>query len=284
MYPVLFKIGPLTVHSYGLMIAVGFLLALHLTQRNAQKAGIDPQAILNMAFPGLFFGILGTRILYIILFPEGFSWKDPVGLIAIWRGGLVFQGALPVAVVYAWYGARRRGIPFWKLADLVIPYVPLAHAFGRIGCFLNGCCYGIRTNLPWGIRFPRIPWDLSDPNITGSPAYYDQRFELPTAIAHWSYPVHPTQLYGFVGLLATCFVLLYLKKKWHIFDGFTMPLYFVMYSVGRFFIEFLRGDHNPTMFKILSVQQVFCILFVVAGLLLFLVLRDINRKSPQKPG
>jgi len=274
-----FKIGPFAIHLYGLMIAIGFLTALHLSRRDGAKAGMDPNVIGGMAFWGLLFGILGARVFHIILYPEGYSWTDPVGWIAIWQGGLVFQGALPGAFVYLVYACRKNKISFWKGGDLALPYVALAHAFGRVGCFLNGCCYGKRTDLPWGIPFPRIPWDLTQP-ATGSPAYLEhcQRFsELSTRINHWSYPVHPTQLYGVVGLLALCLILLFLRKHWHPFTGFVMPVYFALYGVGRFFVEYLRGDHNPMVFGALSVQQVISVITVIAGIVLFLILRQWSR-------
>ncbi len=284
MLSTLFKIGPITIHSYGLMIAIGFLLAMFLAQRDASKAGIDSNIVGNLAFFGLAFGILGTRLLHIAMFPQGYSWTDPIGWIAIWRGGLVFQGALPGAVLAIWAGCRYYKIPFWKTADLGMPYLPLAHAFGRIGCFMNGCCYGCRTDLPWGIRFPRVPWDFSQP-ATGSPAYLDHcnRFSgLSMTHDHWSYPVHPTQLYGFVGLLTLCFILLYVRKHYMLYDGMTMPVYLVLYSIGRFFVEAIRGDHNPTI-GILSEQQIFCIVTVALGVVLFFILKRFNTPKVATP-
>ncbi len=279
MFPILLKIGPLAIHTYGLMIAIAFLLALHLTQRDAAKEGIDPHLIGAMAVWALLFGILGTRVMHIILFPQGYSWKDPIGWIAIWQGGLVFQGALPGTLIYAVYGCRKNKVPFWKISDCTIPYLAMAHALGRIGCIMNGCCYGARTDLPWAIRFPRIPWDRAQP-ATGSPAYLDhcQRFsELSTSVDRWSYPIHPTQIYGVLGLLALCLVLLYLRKHWHPYTGFLMPVYLILYSVGRFCIEFLRGDHNPTTFGVLSDQQVFCIVTLIVGVVLFIILQQWSR-------
>lgn len=284
MLPTLLKIGPLAVHTYGLMIAIAFLTALHLTQRDAAREGIDPHLIGAMAIWALLFGILGTRIMHIILYPQDYSWKDPIGWIAIWQGGLVFQGALPGALIYCVYGCRKNKVPFWKISDCTIPYLAMGHAFGRIGCFMNGCCYGARTDMPWGIRFPRIPWDVAQP-ATGSPAYIDhcQRFsELSTGVDHWSYPVQPTQIYGVLGLLALCLVLLYLRKHWHPYTGFLMPVYLILYSVGRFFVEFLRGDHNPTTFGVLSDQQVLCIVTLLAGVVLFIILQQWSRSQTAK--
>ncbi len=276
MLPTLLKIGPVTLHSYGLMIALGFLAALYGVQRDAEKRGIDPQAIQNMAFWALLAGIAGTRVLHIIMFPSGYSWTDPIGWLAIWRGGLVFQGALPLSIAYVYFGCRQYKVPFWGVVDCAIPYLPMAHAAGRVGCLLNGCCYGARTSLPWGIRFPRVPWNFAEP-ATGSPAYIDhcERYSgLSMTHDHWSYAVHPTQIYGIIGLLALCGILLYWRNKHLPFDGFTMPAYLMLYAVGRFFIEFLRGDHNPTVFGSISQQQLFCFVYLAFGVTLFLILRQ----------
>lgn len=281
MLPTLVKIGPVPIHSYGLMIAIGFLVGLYIIQRDAQKMmGIDPRVISDMAFWTLLTGIAGTRILHIVMFSSQYSWSDPVGWVAIWKGGLVFQGAVVLPIFYNWYATRKYKLNFWKLADIVMPCVPLGHAFGRLGCFLNGCCYGSRTDMPWGIPFRRVPWDLAK-TATGSPAYLDhchQYAELSLIRDHWSYPVHPTQLYGVIGLTAAFLLLVYLRKKWHPFDGFTFPLYFIMYGVGRLLVEFLRGDHNPTIGP-LTQQQVFSLAFAVAGVLLFFVLRQLSAKK-----
>jgi phosphatidylglycerol:prolipoprotein diacylglycerol transferase len=268
------------------MIAIGFLSGVYFMQRDAAKRGIDPRLIGDLAFWSLLLGVAGTRVLHIILFPEAYSWSDPVGWIAIWNGGLVFQGALPPVVLYGWYYVRKHKLGFWSTADMVMPYVALGHAFGRIGCFLNGCCYGHRTDLPWGIPFRRVPWDLSQTPV-GSPPYLDHcaRYsELSFAKDHWSYPVHPTQLYSALGLALICLLLLAIRKRCHPFDGLLLPLYFIFYGVGRFFIEFLRGDHNPTHFGGLSDQQMFCVAFALTGLTMLAGLVIWNRRGKTGAG
>jgi len=283
MLPTLIKIGPVPVHSYGLMIAVGFLAALHMVQREAKKHGVDPQIPNNMAFWGLFLGIAGCRALHILMFPGAYSWRDPIGWIAIWNGGLVFHGALIGPLIYSAFTLRKYQLGFWWSCDRVIPYIPLAHAFGRIGCFLNGCCYGKRTDLPWGVPFPRVPWDLSKP-ATGSPVFLDHchRYsELSMSADHWSYPVHPTQLYAVAYLLGICLLLLYLRKRWNPFEGFVLPTYFVLYGVARCLVEFLRGDHNPTVLDVLTQQQVFSLASIGVGVFLLVVLRAWNKRRAE---
>lgn len=273
MLPVLFEIGPLKIHSYGLMIAVGFLAAVYFVRRDAVRRGYDPNVFSDMAYILLPLGILGTRLAHIIMFPEDYSWSDPIGWIAVWRGGLVFQGAIPVVLVFVVWYLRRHQIPFWPAADMLFPYVPLGHAFGRIGCFLNGCCYGKPTDVAWGIPARRVPWDVSQPAI-GSPAYLDHlsRFSDVTLQSHWSHAIHPTQLYSSLGLLGIFGLILLLRRYWNPFPGFTMPAYFVLYGVFRFIVEFYRGDHNPVHVFGLTDQQIFSVAFALLGVALYGVL------------
>ncbi len=263
MFPTLAKIGALELHSYGLMIALGFLAALYLMQRDAPRWNIDPRLVSGTAFWSLFIGIWATRALHIVMYPENYSWNDPVGWVAIWRGGLVFQGAIPAVLIYIFIVLRWKGLPFFASLDLAAPYVPLAQAFGRVGCFLNGCCYGERCGLPWAVRFPK-----------GSPVYVEHinRYaELSVQTDAWSYPVHPTQLYSVLGLLLIFAALWLVRRKCYAFAGITLALYLALYGVMRFIVEFYRGDNNPTGlgFGVRSNQQIFSLGMVAAGLALF---------------
>jgi phosphatidylglycerol:prolipoprotein diacylglycerol transferase len=238
-----------------------------------------------MAFGVLIIGFLGTRLMHILMFPEQYSASDPVGYFAVWRrGGLVFQGAIVPALLYVIWNLRRHRIPFWPACDVMFPYVPLAHAFGRMGCFLYGCCYGLPTSVPWAIPARRVPWDVEQPP-TGSPAYRDHldRFSDMTADMHWSHPIHPTQLYEAVGLAAIFGLMLLMRNKWRPFDGFLMPMYFILYGALRFVVEEYRGDHNPVHFLGLSDQQLAAAISVALGLSLlgYLWLRSTNRAKAE---
>jgi phosphatidylglycerol:prolipoprotein diacylglycerol transferase len=274
MFPVILELGPITLHSYGLMIALGFLAALGLMQRDARRAGLDPAMIGEMAFWSLFIGVAATRVLHIIMYSENYSWSNPFGWIAIWQGGLVFQGAIPAVFLYAWWGLRKRGIPFWKAPDVVLPWIPLAQAFGRMGCFLNGCCFGLRADhLPWAVRFPE-----------GSPPFnaHSRLTDFMYGVQTTSFPVHPTQLYS-VGLLLTmCLALFLMRRYWRPFEGFTVPLFLGLYGVKRFIVEMFRGDGNPTElgFGLLSNQQVFALGMVGLGVVLFFYLRPRLARVP----
>jgi phosphatidylglycerol:prolipoprotein diacylglycerol transferase len=256
MYPILADFG-IPLHMYGLMIAIGFLIVVNLIQRDARPLGISADDISSMSFGVLFWGVAGTRLLHIIMFPQDYSWNDPIGWIALWNGGLVFQGAIPAAILYAWLAMRKRGIPFWVMPDIVMPYVPIAQAFGRMGCFFNGCCYGVPSAMPWALSFPPgSPVAGGHPGILGS---------------GWSMPVHPTQLYSVVLLLGMAALMIFLRGRWRPFLGYMFPLYFILYGIKRFIVECFRGDGNPTDlgFGVLSNQQVFCIGFVIFGAALF---------------
>ena len=275
MYPTILELGPITLHSYGLMIALGFLTVLYFMQRDATRCGIDPAAIGDTAFWVLILGIAGTRFTHIILYPQYYSWTDPIGWINVTKGGLVFQGAIPVAVIYAYWALKRKGVNFWVAADIAAPYVPLAQAFGRVGCFLKGCCHGARADeLPWGVCFP-----------PGSPAYIAQHAsfaDFPADAAH-SFPVHPTQLYSVLLLLGICGILLYVRKR-RTFIGICMPLYLMLYGVKRFIVEIYRRDGNPTQTflgaELTTQQWVSIIMFIAGAILLFFLYRYRDRKSP----
>lgn len=259
MYPTILNLGPITLHSYGLMIAVGFIVCLYFMQRDARRVGVNPQDIADMAFWTLVLGVVATRFTHIVMFPEHYSLSDPFGWIDVRRGGLVFQGAIPAAVIYVSWSLRRRNLSFRTVADVVMPYVPVAQAFGRIGCYLKGCCHGDRADeLLWGIKFP-----------VDSPAYlaHQSRYASFPPDSEWSYAVHPTQLYSVLLLLGMCAVMILLRRK-RPFEGITFPFYFILYGICRFIVEIYRGDGNPTLslFSIeLSTQQVFCVVMILFG-------------------
>lgn len=279
MLPILFKIGPVPIHSYGLMIATGFLTALFFVQRDVRKAGLDPKVFADGAFWVLLLGVAGTRLMHIILYPQFYSWSDPIGWISVWKGGLVFHGALPPALIFSILYLRKHNLTLMGSADFIFPYLPMAHAIGRLGCFLNGCCYGKTSEVPWAVQFRRVPWDL-DQSPSGSPVYLDhlRRFSDVSLSDHWSHAVHPTQIYSALGLISICLFLLFLRSRWKPFEGFTMAAYFALYGVHRFIVEFFRGDHNPVHFASISDQQTFSIVLAVFGVGLFVFLR--RRKAP----
>ncbi|KPK42385.1 MAG: hypothetical protein AMJ78_02725 [Omnitrophica WOR_2 bacterium SM23_29] len=234
MYPILFKIGPISIHSYGVMLAIAFLVATFLAKRRAITAGIDGNIILDLAIYLITSGILGARLLYVFL-NLGYYKENPLEIIMIWRGGLVWYGGFILAIFLAIWFLKAKKLPILKTGDLIIPYVALGQAIGRIGCFLNGCCYGKPTSLPLGVTF--------DPAL-GS--------------------VHPTQLYE----SAAMFLIFLILKGRMPGDGKTIFLYLISYSIFRFFNEFLRGD-VPQVLVGLTVSQIISIVVLLTTIIVW---------------
>lgn len=264
MFPIILKIGPLTIHTYGFMMAVGVGFALWLLFVQAKKQGLPPSTIIDMAFYTIIISLIGAKL---ILFIGNFSYymRYPGELFSLARSGGVFQGGLTFGILFALWYLRRHRIPTWKAADIIGPGLALGHGFGRIGCFSAGCCYGRETSLPWGVAFK----SEYAHNLTGIP--------LSTSL-------HPTQLYESALNFLNFFVLfLVLKRKR--FDGQVFSFYIINYSIIRYIVEFYRGDHpakaflirNPSPYLSLSFPQFFCILGLITGVILFLILR--KRKS-----
>ncbi len=256
MHPIILRLfGPVKIHSYGLMLALAFLTAVWLAQRDAKRKGIDPDTVGDMAIWLLIAGVLGARLMFVILNPSLFSIRRPFELLKIWEGGLVFYGGVIAAIPVAIFILKKRGVEVWDFGDLVMPYLALAHGIGRVGCFLNGCCFGKPSSLPWAVSFPKLVDETGA--VVGSPVYQHQLYDcnppLIKADAARSLPVHPTQLYSALGLAIICCLLLLLWKK-RSFKGQIFWSYLLLYSAFRFGIEFLRDD-TPQMLWGLKISQ-----------------------------
>src|SRR3989339_541590 len=175
MFPVLLKIGPISIFTYGFFIAVGFLAGIFLATKEAKRLGEDYEKIMDLCFYILVAAILGSRLFYVATSPEMFL-KNPVEILKIWNGGLVFYGGFIAALVTGVIYLKVKNIPVWKTADIMAPSIALAHFFGRIGCFFAGCCYGKYCDLPWAVTFNH-----------------------PDSLAPTGIPLHPTQLYEALG-------------------------------------------------------------------------------------
>jgi len=250
MYPVLIRLGPFTIHTYGFLIAVGFLIGLWLAVRQGKKEGIPVNKILDLGFYILLAAIIGSRLFFILINFNHYA-QNPADIFKIWEGGLVFYGgvllALPTAV---WY-VKKNGIGIWKTADIFAPSIAIGHVFGRLGCLAAGCCYG-RTaeTLPWGIVF-------TDPECLA-----------PTNLL-----LHPTQLYESAGELLN-FLILITLRKYKSFNGQLFMMYLILYAVLRFFVEFFRGDvARGFLISHLSVSQGISILMFLAGIAGLMILR-----------
>ncbi len=264
MHPILVKIGPLTVHTYGFMMALGVGMGLWFLYIQAKKAGLDAPRIMDAAFYTIIISLVGAKL---ILFFSHFSYylRTPRELFSLARSGGVFQGGLTFGVIFALWYFKRKKIPTWQTADLIGPALAMGHGFGRIGCFSAGCCYGRECALPWAAVF-RSDYAHS---LTG----------VPIGAA-----LHPVQLYEAALNFLNFFVLfLILRRK--TFHGQVFSFYIINYSIIRFFTEYFRDDHSEGIFFIrgasplssLSYPQLFCVLGLVAGVFLAIVLKRRHR-------
>lgn len=241
MHPILIQIGSLQVRSYGVMILLGFTLAVWWSMRVAPRYGIQPERILDLVLWTALAGILGARLVFVAL-----DWRayvgEPLHILYFWEGGLSFHGALVGGGLAVALIARRWGIRFLHMADVLAPGVALAYAVGRIGCFLNGCCYGVPTDLPWACSF-------QDP--------FDPHKHTP--------PSHPTQIYASLSNLIIFAVLARMQRPPHP-TGQVFWAYLVLYGVYRFIVEFWRiGATSSVLALGLSDAQWVSIAMVVVG-------------------
>ena len=236
MHPVLIQLGPLAIHTYGVMVALGFILGIALAAHRAKQAGIDPQRINDLGIWLIVAGMLGGKLFYILFYWRDFSESlHSRGIAALREGFVFFGGFIGASLTAVWY-ARRKQLPLWKLADALAPSVALGHAFGRIGCFFEGCCYGKACTLPWAVQFPGLPTT-----------------------------VHPTQLYEAAGnfAIAAGLSLFYHRKK---FDGQVWWLYVLLYGALRFTNEFFRGDYPVYYLGVLtSAHLIAALLMLIAA-------------------
>jgi phosphatidylglycerol---prolipoprotein diacylglyceryl transferase len=256
MFPDLFSIGPMTVHTYGLFVALGFGAAIAITVKLGKEQGVSPQQVMDMAFVIILWAIVGSRLLYVFMnFP--YFRDHPLDAFRIWQGGLVFSGGLiAVAPAMAWY-LRRHHLSFWATGDLWAPALALGQALGRIGCFMAGCCFGRPTDLPWGVVFTH-PNTLAPPNI----------------------PLHPTQLYSFLAGIGIFVVLmaLYSRRK---FAGQIFIWYLILHSTARLFVERFRADDRGFIpgTEMSLTQLIAALLLLSAIVALFILKPNQERKD-----
>ena len=252
MYPILFYLGSLKIYAYGFFIAIGFVLGLILAIRSVRKEGILSERMADLFFIIVLSSLLGSRIFYVLINFDVYR-ENPLRIIQIWEGGLVFYGGFIFAVVTSLIYMRLSQLPLWRIADLSSPPVALGLFWGRIGCFFAGCCYGKETSLPWGMTF-------TDPN----------------SLARLHVALHPTQLYEALTNLAI-FFFLYRKRKR--FEGQLFWLFILLYAISRFLIEFLRGDPRGTLFGgLFSTSQGIGIFLAFLSLFMLFYLERKKRK------
>ena len=248
MYPVLLKIGNFSLYTYGLFIAVSFIVGIIVARHEAGRLEEDQDKIMDLCFYVLLAAIVGSRLFYVLTNLEMFV-SDPLEILRIWNCGLVFYGGFIAALITAIIYLKKKKMLLFKTADIMAPPLAIGHAIGRMGCFFAGCCYGNACDLPWAVIFTN-PDSLAPVNIA----------------------VHPTQLYSFVANLLI-FIFLWFFRKRKRYDGQLFWIYVFLYGVSRFLIEIFRGDfRGDFLFEVLSISQVigaFMALISVIMLILF---------------
>jgi phosphatidylglycerol:prolipoprotein diacylglycerol transferase len=222
MHPILFKIGSFPIGTYGLLLTVGFFLALLLAQRLGRLEGISPESISDLAITLLLAGVIGSKLLMVVvdLF-NGAALRDVFDLGYLRAGGAIHGGIIGATAAFFWR-VKRLKLPLARTLDCLTPAVALGQAIGRLGCFSAGCCYGTTSSAPWAVTF-------TDPNaqaLSGTPL---------------AMPLHPVQLYTFLANLLVMGLLLVLRK-YRRFAGQVSGCYFILEGFGRMVTEHWRGD------------------------------------------
>lgn len=223
------------------MVALGLALTFYLVTPWAKKTHFPyARFVADLVMITVFSGFIGGRLFYVLQNGSVYA-ENPLSLFYLWEGGLIFYGGVAGSLLGIWIFCRIKSIPFLEALDFLIPFEALVHAFGRIGCFLNGCCAGKACDLPWAVKFPGE-----------------------------QVAVHPVQLYEAVFNFALFFFLLFLYQR-RKFRGQIIAIYFLLYSAGRFVFEFFRV-HEIEWAGLSSNQWVSVGLFA-AGFVLFFSLR-----------
>jgi phosphatidylglycerol:prolipoprotein diacylglycerol transferase len=249
MHPILFKIGNFPIGTYGLLLTVGFFLALILAQRLGRQEGLAAESISDLAITLLLAGVVGSKLLMIIvdLF-NGASLSQVFDLGYLRAGGAIHGGIIGATLAFFWR-VRKLKLPLARTLDCLTPAVALGQAVGRLGCFSAGCCYGTSCGLPWAVTF-------TDPNaqiLSGTPL---------------AMPLHPVQLYTFLTNLAIMAILL-LMRRHRRFVGQISGCYFILEGFGRIMTETWRGDLDRGFFldiAWLSTGRATSCLFILFGI------------------
>jgi phosphatidylglycerol:prolipoprotein diacylglycerol transferase len=254
-------VGPLAMPTYGILLVLGMLAGLWIVTRQARKAGLVPETITDMAVYAIIAGLIGAKVLLLIVEWPFYS-RNPRELLSLFQSGGVFYGGLLGAIPVAFWYARRHQLDGWKTADVLAPGVAVGQAIGRMGCFMAGCCYGKPASVPWAVTFTDV---FANRNV-GTP--------LDT-------PLHPTQIYESLACFLILGILLWMapRKRFH---GQVVLAYVVLYAVARFVVEMFRGDaiRGFVFGGRLSTSQFIALLMVAAAALVFPYLWRRNRLAP----
>lgn len=253
MYPTLFHIGSKAVSSHGFFYTLGGVAGFIVILLLSKKQKLPLIEIASFCLFGIIVCVIGGKIYFLIFrFFNNYSYylKFPGKIFDLSESGVAFHGSVVAGILFALWYLKKFKIGYWKVGDALGPGIALGHSIGRIGCFMQGCCYGSQSSLPWAVTFP-----------------------------FFSHPVHPVQLYE-AGLNFFNFLFLILIFKKRRFEGQVSSFYIINYSCIRFFVEFFRGDpergyvfRGESALTSLSVAQLISLFGVISGIILYLVLR-----------
>jgi len=245
LYPVLFKLGPLEIKSYGLMLAVAFMVGYLLALRRAKRNRIDHAVLLDLSFYILLSAVVGSRLFYVLTHWGQFS-THTLEVFYIWEGGLSMMGGVLLSLVVSFFFLKAKGVSFALMADTIAPSIAVGIALTRVGCFLYGCCYGLPTELAWGVQFP--------PNSAAG--------------SHFHQHIHPTQLYS-AGYGLVIFLLLLAIERKRPPAGVLFGSLLALYAPARFIVDFFRYYEPEQYLHLGSVSltnnQLICILLFALG-------------------
>ena len=260
MHPIAFTILGKEIRWYGIMAAVGFMLAVFIMQRIRNHANLKKDQVSDITMIGMIGGVIGARIFYVVQFWDQFS-NNYAEIIRIDHGGLVFYGGFIVALLSIIYYCALKNISILAVLDIAAPSIAIGHAAGRIGCFMNGCCYGKSCELPWGVIYP----------LNTEPGH---KFT--------DIPLHPVQIYEVFGNVIICALLLLVLQK--VKKGQTAAIYLTLYGILRFVDEMFRGDHTDTFLLSLTRAQFIGLILIPVGIIWFSILKktDANQKTTKE--
>jgi len=274
MDPIVFRLGPLAVHWYGIIIVVATLVGAYVASLEARRRGQDPSHVWDALLLCLFLGIIGARLYHVFSSPRGgmLGWdyyrQNPIAILQIWRGGLGIYGAVVGGILGVYIYARLNKLSFLQWVDIGTSGLILAQVIGRWGNFVNQELYGPPTNLPWGITIGmsyRIP-PYND--LTVYPA--DTRF-------------HPAFLYESLWNLLGFLLLMYVARRYsdRLLDGDVLCLYAIWYPVGRIFVEALRPD--AWLIGGIAAAQIFAAIAIVVSVAIILYRHQRARSTAEPP-
>src|SRR3954465_14632868 len=261
MYPRLFELGPVTVYTYGVLLAAAYLFGLKLAMVRAKARGLDANRVLDLGIYIIISALIGAKLLLLITDFRAFT-ANPQELLTLARSGGVFYGGLILAVAVALIYIRKVGLPLWTTTDVFAPGIALGHVVGRFGCLFAGCCYGKPTTAAWGITF-------TDP------------FAAANVGTPLGVPLHPTQLYEAGAEFLILMILLGTERRGRPFPGRTFWLYLLLYGISRFIIEFYRGDPRGSV-GMFSTSQFISIIVVPLSIAMLVYLSRRTEPEPKR--